>query len=102
MQFGEFNCDRMYVWICRAVVPIWFAPAPVSRTRVRNPAALRAAAYVSAAVRVEAFVMTSSSSPHGWTMIGGSRNFLTTDAFSKAAAVRAWGVSHGELTRLLK
>ena len=54
----------MNAWIDVAVVPT--AAVPVWKTRVRKPAARRAVAYVLADASVAGFVMTSSSSPHGW------------------------------------
>jgi len=98
MQDGALNRLRTNAWISPADEPTWPAPAPVSRTEARNPAARRASANVSAAARVAGFVMTSISSPQGWTTIERLVTFLMKSAFSRAARTRFCGVSHGEPT----
>ena len=64
MQSGWLTCERMNVWIEVVVDPT--AAVPVWNTRVKKPALRRAVAYVFADASVAGFVMTSSSSPHGW------------------------------------
>ena len=86
----------MNAWICAAVVPIWPAAAPVSKTLVRQPCARLPTANWSAATRVAGFVMTSISSPQRRRMRSSFARIRLP--FSSLEISDCCGRSHGDST----